>query len=87
MKQSVTPIFIFSLPRSGSTLLQRLIGADTNVSYASEPWILLPFFYALKDTGASAEYNHQVMTQGVRHFAESINSNGCLLYTSPSPRD
>jgi len=75
-KQRVTPIFIFSLPRSGSTLLQRLIGANKVISYTSEPWILLPFFYALKNTGVSAEYNHQVMAQGIKGFTETIDSNG-----------
>ena len=33
-------IFIFSLPRSGSTLLQRILTRDDRVCAPSEPWIL-----------------------------------------------
>lgn len=74
-EKTITPIFIFSLPRAGSTLLQRIMGADKAVSYTSEPWVLLPFFYALKTKGVRAEYNHQVMTRGTRNFTEVIDSN------------
>lgn len=35
-------IFIFSLPRSGSTLLQRILMSHSQIDSISEPWILLP---------------------------------------------
>lgn len=44
---SVRPIFIFSSPRSGSTLLQRVIAAHAGVATVSEPWLLLPHLGAL----------------------------------------
>jgi len=72
----VTPIFIFSLPRAGSTLLQRIIGAHESVSYCSEPWVLLPFLYANKHDGIISEYNHQLMNVGLNNFINVLNSNG-----------
>lgn len=77
MKQAtrVKPIFIFSLPRSGSTLLQRIIGSDDKISFAGEPWLLLPLFYSIKERGALAEYNHHVMTLGLRGFSEELSKN------------
>ena len=36
------PIFILSAPRSGSTLLQRVLAAHSEITTASEPWLLLP---------------------------------------------
>lgn len=39
----ITPLFIISQPRSGSTLLQSLVTNNEKVSTTSEPWILLPF--------------------------------------------
>jgi len=61
----VVPIFVFSLPRSGSTLTQRVIGAHSMVATVSEPWILLPIIYTMRHAGVFAEYNHHVMTLAV----------------------
>lgn len=44
---TVRPIFIFSAPRSGSTLLQRVLAAHSGVATASEPWLLLPLLTPL----------------------------------------
>ena len=55
----ITPIFIFSLPRSGSTLLQKIIASSNEVSTSSEPWILLPLLYSQKEEGTLSEYSHK----------------------------
>jgi hypothetical protein len=39
---SITPIFVLSLPRSGSTFVQRVLTAHEGVASAAEPWVLLP---------------------------------------------
>jgi len=67
-KTELQPIFIFSLPRSGSTLLQRMIATNKEVSTASEPWVLLPFLYGLKKEGVYAEYSHL----GVYHALQDL---------------
>jgi len=64
----VRPIFIFSLPRSGSTFLQRLIAANDLVSTTSEPWLLLPFFYNRPNSGIYAEYNHNDYCEALNEF-------------------
>jgi hypothetical protein len=46
---SVTPILLLSLPRSGSTLVQRVLAAHDEVATASEPWLLLPLLLPLRD--------------------------------------
>lgn len=53
-----TPIFVVSLPRSGSTLLQRLLTTSSDVATASEPWFLLPLLFQFRDTGMFATYRH-----------------------------
>lgn len=55
---TIKPVFILSLPRSGSTLLQRVLATHPLVSTASEPWILLPLFYTTRREGTTTEYNH-----------------------------
>ena len=37
-----SPIFIFSMPRSGSTLLQKILTTHPEICSHAEPWILLP---------------------------------------------
>jgi len=54
-----TPIFVVSLPRSGSTLLQRLLTTSSEVATTSEPWILLPLLFQFRDNGLFATYRHQ----------------------------
>jgi Sulfotransferase family len=46
---ATTPILLLSLPRSGSTLVQRVIGSYEEVATASEPWLLLPLLLPLRD--------------------------------------
>jgi hypothetical protein len=66
------PLFLFSLPRSGSTLAQRILAAHEQISTVSEPWVLLPYFYALKDGGVFAEYNHSSLVSAVKDFCETL---------------
>lgn len=42
-----TPIFLFSAPRAGSTLTQRVLAAHPQIATVSEPWILLPLLLPL----------------------------------------
>ena len=56
MLKSNNIIFLLSLPRSGSTLLQRLISAHEDISSTSECWFLLPLIYMKKRYGTFSEY-------------------------------
>lgn len=69
---SVKPIFIFSLPRSGSTLLQRLLSLHESIDTQAEPWLALPVFYALKDSGASGIYGCRATSAAVRGYVDSL---------------
>ena len=62
------PIFLFSLPRSGSTLLQRLLAGHPDIMTVSEPWLLLPFCYAVKPEGLFSEYNHGWAAKALNEF-------------------
>jgi hypothetical protein len=46
---SLRPLFIFSGPRSGSTVVQRILASHSQVATASEPWLLLPLLAPLYD--------------------------------------
>jgi hypothetical protein len=69
---AIQPIFIFSITRSGSTLLQRVIAAHEGVATVSEPWLLLPYLYTLRERGVVAEYTHSLMTRAIDDFCEQL---------------
>lgn len=68
----ITPIFIFSLPRSGSTLSQRVLATHPDVSTVSESHILLPYFYSLREHGVYGEYFHAYTAKGIRAFCREL---------------
>lgn len=69
---AIQPIFIFSLSRSGSTLVQRIIAAHDGVATTSEPWILLPYLYVFRKQGVMAEYDHSLMVNAVQDFCKEL---------------
>lgn len=68
----IRPIFVFSITRSGSTLVQRVIAAHDGVATTSEPWLLLPYLYTLRDSGVVAEYTHRLMATAVEDFCREL---------------
>lgn len=65
---SLQPAFVLSLPRSGSTLLQRMLGAHPMIATSAEPWVLLPLFAARHERGVYARYNHRVAQRALTAF-------------------
>ena len=71
----IAPIFIFSLPRSGSTLLQKIIASSNEVSTSSEPWILLPLLYSQKEEGTLSEYSHKKAVLALNDVKQRLLDN------------
>jgi hypothetical protein len=72
-------IFILSQPRSGSTLLQRIIARHADVHTTAEPWLLLPLIYTLRSDGHQAEYDANLAHIALTDFLGSI-PGGILRY-------
>jgi hypothetical protein len=68
----MTPIFLLSLPRSGSTFVQRVLGAHPEIRTTAEPWILLPLLYSLKSRGIYTEYGQEWATVAIADFCERL---------------
>lgn len=68
----ITPIFLFSLPRSGSTLLQRILVGNKIISSVSEPWLLLPYFYTLKKSGIYSEYANRHLVTAIQDLCDEM---------------
>jgi len=69
---SVKPLFLLSMPRSGSTLAQRVLAAHPEVATAAEPWVLLPHLYASRERGIAAEYTQPIAARAIAEFAQSL---------------
>ncbi len=67
-----TPVFLFSLPRSGSTLLQRLIATSPSIATASEPWLLLPLILGYGDGHVFASYQQRHLHQAFNDFLAQL---------------
>lgn len=68
----ITPVFLFSLPRSGSTLTQRVLAAHQKIATSPEPWVLLPLLYSLKREGVYAEYGHKLAVGAIEDFSDGL---------------
>ncbi len=75
----IRPLFLLSLPRSGSTLVQRVLAAHPQVSTTAEPWILLPLVYARRWNGIRAEYGHQFAAAAIDDFATALNGGAAAF--------
>lgn len=75
------PIFILSLPRSGSTLAQRIIGAHPSIATVAEPWFLLPHLAVLKADGVLANYDAETAALAINDVLDQIE-DGKTIYIS-----
>lgn len=73
MKQ-IKPIFIISLPRSGSTLLQRLMMGHSSIDSCGEPWLALPLMSMVKDEGMIANYGQRSAARSIQAYLEGVPS-------------
>src|SRR5919108_504999 len=69
---AVQPLFVFSVTRSGSTLVQRVLGSYDEIATVSEPWILFPHLYARRKRGIWAEYTHYLMVEAIEDFGRQL---------------
>lgn len=66
-------LFVISPPRSGSTLLQRMIGSHSEVFTHPEPHLITPLAYlGYHDTVDKAPYDHINSAEAIRLFVSSL---------------
>ncbi len=72
-------IFIISQPRSGSTLLQRILYGHPDIQTSAETWLMLHPVYGLRKTGSTAEYSTRFAYEGVEEFLQNY-TDGTEVY-------
>jgi hypothetical protein len=66
----VKVVFIFSLPRSGSTLLQRMLDTSSDVATTPETWLMLPTLGARVEGMVYAKYSAKHGKIAIDEFIE-----------------
>ncbi len=61
-------IFLISMPRSGSTLLQKMLGNSLEICTTSEPWLLLPFLGLHDHNLVKSLYRHDLALTAIQIF-------------------
>jgi len=65
-------IFLVSQPRSGSTMLQHILGGHHEIHTLPEPWFMLNFVYMFRSKGLEAEYNAKYAYLAFEDFLKRI---------------
>lgn len=99
-RMTIQPMFVFSMPRSGSTLLQRMLVSHAQVTSASEPWFLLPLAVMSGETDLRvfAEYSQRLaaiavadlvacMTNGQGTYREILRETALRVYQEASAKN
>jgi Sulfotransferase family len=72
-------IFLICQPRSGSTLLQSMLGGHPRIHTLPEPWFMLHLLYGLRPDGLTAEYDAGIAQKALVNYL-SATSGGRKLY-------
>jgi hypothetical protein len=70
--ERVIPVIILAVPRSGSTLVQRLLAAHPDVSTTGEPWLLFPVVGAAYPELVVGGRWHGLVSTGLEDFAAAL---------------
>lgn len=80
MPNELTPIFLISLPRSGSTLLQKILTVHPEIHSVDETWLLLPFAYLQQKEGVKTIYNHKICYRAISNFINTLPNKNSDYY-------
>lgn len=75
-------IFLISLPRSGSTLLQHILAGHSEVAATAEPWVLFPAVYALRPGAMEADYNPSIGQIALTQFLSQLEEGEDCYYAA-----
>lgn len=75
-------VFLISLPRSGSTLLQHIFASHSKVAATAEPWILFPAICTLQPGALTADYNADIGRIALSEFLAQLDGGEEEYYTA-----
>jgi hypothetical protein len=82
MKDKKKIVFIISLPRCGSTMLQHILGAHSDMAATAEPWLMFPASLSLKKGAIETIYNHEICRIAQKDFLSQLMNKEQEYYTA-----
>jgi glycosyltransferase involved in cell wall biosynthesis len=67
-------MFLISMPRSGSTLLQRVLEQSDQVNTLGEPWLMLPLLSGYNEELVDTKYGQHLNVMALNDFTENTNN-------------
>ena len=71
-------IFLISMPRSGSTLLQRILEQSDQVNTLGEPWLMLPLLSGYSEELVDTKYGQHLNVMALNDFTENTNNKNVI---------
>lgn len=71
-------IFLISMPRSGSTLLQRILDQSSDISTFGEPWLMLPLLAMYDKNLIKAKYDQELCIMAKQELESKIGTNDLI---------
>lgn len=80
MAVETRPVFLLSPPRSGSTLLQRLLSTHPDIATTPEPWLLLPLLQAFRPAAGFAEHDQTLLARALDDFSAALPNGAADMH-------
>ena len=77
-KNMKNKIFLISAPRSGSTLLQRIICSDSRISTVAEPWILLGLCSMFYGEQTKSKFNWKALQSALQDSSDKSSIDAII---------
>lgn len=71
-------IFLISMPRSGSTLLQKILESSPDIQSAGEPWVMLPLLSMYNEELVESKFGQHLNVMAAKEFESYLNTSSLI---------
>jgi|GEM_PF-458103 len=72
-------VFLISMPRSGSTLLQRILDMSDDIATGGEPWLMLPLLSMYDEDLIDAKYGQKLNCLAKNEFVSNVGDDDIIV--------
>jgi glycosyltransferase involved in cell wall biosynthesis len=72
-------VFLISMPRSGSTMLQKILDRSSAIGTVGEPWVMLPLMSMYDPELVEAKYGQLLNIEAAGEFVQTVGDKDLIL--------